>query len=110
MTGSSTLISNAAQWWRTSALLHDVDALARLERQRHVLLDQQDGHALPVQHVDDLADLRHHARHQSFRRLVEQDDLGLQHHGARDRQHLLLAARERAAGLVASLGQHAGNR
>src|SRR5436309_1284931 len=36
---------------------------------------------------------------------VEQDDLGLEHHRARDRQHLLLAPRERAAGLVAALGQ-----
>ena len=39
------------------ALLHDVDALGRLERQRHVLLDEEDGHAVPVEHVDDLADL-----------------------------------------------------
>src|SRR6185503_5972250 len=30
------------------ALLHDVDALAGLERQRHVLLHQQDGDALPM--------------------------------------------------------------
>src|SRR5580704_8466670 len=28
------------------ALLHEIDALARRERQRHVLLDQQDRHAL----------------------------------------------------------------
>ena len=47
-----------------------------------------------------------HARHQAFGRLVQQDDLGLEHHRARDRQHLLLAARQRAAGLVAPLGQH----
>ena len=58
-----------------------------------------------MQHVDDLPDLRHHARHQAFGRLVEQDDLRLQHHGARDGEHLLLAARQRAAGLIAPLRQ-----
>jgi hypothetical protein len=59
-----------------------------------------------VQHLDDLADLRDHARHQAFGRLVKQDDFRLQHHGARDRQHLLLAARQRAAGLAAPFGEH----
>src|SRR5216683_2345481 len=88
------------------ALLHDVDPLAGCERERHVLLHQQDRHALLVQHLDDLADLRDHARHQSFRRLVQQDDLGLEHHRPGDGQHLLLAARQRAAGLAAPLGQH----
>src|SRR5438105_2183732 len=88
------------------ALLHDVDALARFERQRHVLLDQEDGDALAMQRIDDLVNLRDHARHQAFGRLVEQDDLGLQHHGARDGEHLLLAARQRAAGLVAPFAEH----
>src|SRR6185436_3088577 len=64
------------------ALLHDVDPLAGFERQRHVLLHQQDRDSFAVQGVDDLPDLRDHARHQPFGRLVEQDDLGLQHHGA----------------------------
>src|SRR5665213_37781 len=54
------------------AFFEDVDALACLERQRHVLLDQQDGDAVAMQHVDDLADLRHHARHQALGRLVKQ--------------------------------------
>src|SRR3954464_7783204 len=48
------------------ALLHDVDALACFERQWHVLLDQQNGDALVVQGIDDLMDLRDHARHQTF--------------------------------------------
>ena len=89
-----------------AALLHDVDALARRQRERHVLLDQKDGDALVVQELDDVADLRDHARHQAFGRLVEQDDFRLQHHGPRDGEHLLLAARQRAAGLAAPLRQH----
>src|SRR5499427_7845579 len=89
-----------------SAFLHDVDALARFQRQRHVLLHQQNRHALPVQHVDDLSDLPNHARHQPFGGLVQQDDLGLEHHRPGDGEHLLLASRERAAGLIASFGQY----
>src|SRR6186713_1840000 len=46
------------------ALLHDVDALTGLQGQRHVLLHQQDRHAFVVQRIDDLMDLRDHARHQ----------------------------------------------
>src|SRR6478672_734153 len=88
------------------ALLHQIDALARLKRQRHVLLDQQDGDALAMQRVDDLVNLRDHARHQPFGRLVKQDDLGLEHHGPRNGEHLLLAARQRAAGLIAPLAEH----
>src|SRR6185369_13605963 len=71
-------------------LLHEIDALAGRQREGHVLLHQQDRHAVLVQGCDDLADLRDHARHQSLGRLVEQDDLGFQHHGSGDRQHLLL--------------------
>src|SRR5476651_2128845 len=85
------------------ALFHEINALARLQGQGHVLLDQQDRDALAMQRIDDLVNLRDHARHQPFGRLVEQDDLGLQHHGARNRQHLLLAARQRAAGLALAL-------
>src|SRR5580704_3731524 len=87
------------------ALLHDVDPLAGLERQRDVLLDQQDRHVLLMQHIDDVADLGDHARHQAFRRLVQQDDLRLEHHRAGDGQHLLLAARERPSRLTAALGE-----
>src|ERR1700731_2621257 len=85
--------------------LHEINALARLERERHVLLDQQHRDALAAEHVDDVPNLRYHARHQPFGWFVEQDDFRLEHHGAGDRQHLLLAARQRAAGLIAALRQ-----
>src|SRR5262245_52739107 len=73
-------------------LFHEVDALARRQRQRYVLLHEQDCHAVPVQDLDDLADLRDHARHQTFGGFIEQDDLRFEHHGTTDGQHLLLAA------------------
>src|SRR5690349_21889098 len=41
-------------------LFHEVDALAGRQCQRYVLLHEQDRHAVPVQDVDDLADLRDH--------------------------------------------------
>src|SRR6266852_4835769 len=88
------------------ALLHDVDAVRGLEGQRHILLHEEDGHAVAVQDVDDLVDLRDHARHEPFRRLVEENDLGLEHHGPRDGQHLLLPARQRAPRLAAPLSEH----
>jgi len=58
-----------------------------------------------MERVHDLLDLGDHARHQPLGGLIEQDDLGLEHHRARDREHLLLAARERPARLVAPLPQ-----
>src|SRR2546427_3358180 len=86
--------------------LHDVHAARDLEGQSHVLLDEQDRHPVAVEDVDDLVDLGDHAGHQTLGRLVEEDDLGLEHHRPRDREHLLLAARERATRLVAPLPQH----
>ncbi len=76
-----------------------------LQGERHVLLDEEDGHALPVEDADDVADLRDHAGHQPLGGFVEENDLGLQHHGPRDGQHLLLAAGEGPARLIAALAQ-----
>ena len=59
-----------------------------------------------MEHVDDPQDFGHHPGHQSLGRLIQQDNLRLQHHCARNGEHLLLATGERAAGLVAALGQY----
>src|SRR5580704_6029057 len=53
------------------ALLDEINPSTRFEGQRHVLLDQQDGDPFVPQNADDLQDLRHHARHQPFGRLVQ---------------------------------------
>src|SRR2546427_11148573 len=87
------------------ALLHDVDAPGGVERQRDVLLDEKNGHPVPVKRVHDLLDLGDHPGHEPFGGLVEQDDLRLEHHRARDGEHLLLAARQRPARLTAPLSQ-----
>src|SRR5439155_15908511 len=61
------------------ALLHDVDAVRGLEGERHVLLHEEVGHAVAVQDVDDLVDLRYHSLHEPFRRLVEENYFGIVH-------------------------------
>src|SRR5260370_3906343 len=45
------------------ALFDEINPPAGLERQRHVLLDQQHRHAFVAQRADDLEDLRDHTRH-----------------------------------------------
>src|SRR6266849_10712925 len=87
-------------------LLDDVDPLAGEQGQRHILLDQQHRNGIAVQHRDDFPDLRHHARHQPLGRLVEKHDLWFEHHRPGDCQHLLLATRQRTAGLAPPLGEH----
>src|SRR5258708_34157222 len=64
------------------ALLDEIDAPARFEGQRKVLLDQKDGDPFVTQYADDFQDLRHHAWHQPFGRLVQQDDFGFEHYRA----------------------------
>src|SRR5215469_17273213 len=86
------------------ALLEDIDPLAGLQGQRDVLLDEQHGDIVAVEHVDDSPDFAHHPRHQALGRLVEQNDFRLEHHRAGNRQHLLLATRKRASSLMAAFG------
>src|SRR5262245_54927005 len=77
------------------SLFGNVDPLRGFEGQRHILLDEQHGDAVAMQHVDDFPDLRDHPRHQPLGRLVQEDDLGLQHHCPGNREHLLLTTRKR---------------
>src|SRR5688572_5585614 len=77
-----------------------------LERDRGVLLDDKDGQAvLLVQLGDDPEDLARDQRRKAERRLVEEQEPRPAHQGAREREHLLLAARERARVLVDPLAQ-----
>src|SRR5947209_4861310 len=86
-----------------SALFHQEDARAQLERGRHVLLDQQDRDARLVDTMNLAPDLRDQPRHYALGRLVQDEQLGTHHQAACDRKHLLLAARERISGLLGAL-------
>ncbi len=55
--------------------------------------------------AQDGEDLPHDQRREAERRLVEQQQARAQQQRARDRQHLLLAARQRAGLLAAALAQ-----
>ena len=46
--------------------------------------------------LDDLEELLHDERREAERQLVDEQQLGLEHHRLRHREHLLLAARQRA--------------
>src|SRR5688572_17244179 len=86
---------------RDEPALQHVAAMARLEREARVLLDQEHRHALGGDRANHLEDLLDHERREPHARLVEQEQLRTAHHRARDREHLLLAARERPGRLLA---------
>ena len=75
--------------------------MGELERVIGALLDQENGQAIiGVERADRREDLLHDQRRQAERRLVEQKQRRASHQRAGDRQHLLLASRQRAAALM----------
>ena len=85
------------------AVLQHVGAMGDRQRHRGVLLDHQDGGALSVDGLDDVEHLLDQHRREAHRRLVHQQQPRPRHQRAPDREHLLLAARQRAAVLVGPL-------
>src|SRR5262245_14929645 len=88
-----------------AARLHDVGAGGHAKRHVGVLLDHEHGGAVLLNLADDAERRLHHRGRQPQRGLVKQDEARPGHEGAPDGQHLLLAARERARGLAATLRQ-----
>src|SRR5262249_10149965 len=81
-----------------AALLDDQHAIRQAANEIEVLLDQHDGEpALALEREQDARDLLDDRGLDAFGRLVEQDELGLHAQAARQRQDLLLAARQHAA-------------
>ena len=95
----------AAAAERDRAGLQNIGPVGHLKRHLRILLDEQDGRAGFVQLADDVEDLLDQQWSQTHRRLVQHQQLRLTHHRAAHRQHLLLAAGERAADLLAALLQ-----
>src|SRR5690606_33573813 len=71
----------------------------------HVLLDEQDGDAGGLDLAEDLADLRDDQGRQALGGLVAQQQAGAGPQDARQREHLLLAARQLRPGEFAPLAQ-----
>ncbi len=81
--------------------LQHVGVVGKIERERGVLLDQEHAHLLlAVDQAHDAEDLLHHERREPERRLVEEKQARSQHQRAADREHLLLAAGQRAGLLL----------
>src|SRR3984893_7988461 len=73
------------------------------KRSAQVLLDQENRQSLALDTLEHRDDLLHDHRRQAFRGLVEQQQAGIEHERARDRKHLLLAARELKAEIALTL-------
>src|SRR5262249_53888584 len=91
---------------RDASDLEDVRAARRVERNPRVLLDDEDGEAfLLVELADDAEELAHDEWGEAERRPVgEQQQARPAHERTTKREHLLLAAGERAGALAAALG------
>ncbi len=79
-----------------AAVIHHRDRVAERARDPEILLDQQDGGAPALQLLERLDQHVDDRRREALGRLVDQHELARLDQGARDRQHLLLTARERA--------------
>src|SRR2546427_3374789 len=88
------------------ALGHHDEALADAAHQVQVLLDHQHAGAGGANLVEDRREVVDEHRRQAFGRLVEEQHARVAEQRAADRQHLLLAAAELHAHLVAALAQH----
>ena len=82
------------------AIVEHVGTVGDFERRAHILLDQQNRDALRAHLRDDAKTSRTMSGRESLRRLVEQQEFGIEQQRAGDRQHLLLAAGELAARLA----------
>ena len=87
------------------ARFEDVAVLGDRQRHHGVLFDQQHRHALLIDVDDDVANLFDQHRGETERRFVENEEFGVGHERTADGEHLLLAARQVAGGLLAPLGQ-----
>src|SRR5262245_29974905 len=88
-----------------AAAVEDDDVVGHVKDEFCVLLDQHDRQPLGFEPTDGGHDLSHDLRCEPLRRLIHQEHAGVRHERAADREHLLLAARERAGDLLAALAQ-----
>src|SRR5690606_34051732 len=90
-----------------AAGLEHVAAVGEMKRLRDALLDEQDAHAtVAVDRDDPVEDLVCDRRRKPHARLVEQQKLRRGGETPCDREHLLLAPRQRAGGLPFALREH----
>src|SRR5712692_2328155 len=87
------------------SLAHHVDAVGDAQRERHVLLDEQDAQALALETDEHAPDLADDNRGQALGGLGEQKEARVGHERAADGEHLLFASRQRAGPLRRALAE-----
>ncbi len=87
------------------ALLEEHGAVGELQRDVERLLDDDDRHALLLQPVDDAQQVLHDDGREAERQLVDEEHVRLVQQRHREREHLLLATRQRRRHLVAPPGE-----
>src|SRR5499427_3381077 len=75
-----------------AAIFHHVVAIRNRRSEAKILLDQEDGETLLLEHSDGLADLLDDDRGKTLGRLIEQKEPRARAQDAADGEHLLLAA------------------
>ena len=91
---------------RDLAVDHDIAAMRELERVVGILLDQKHRQLVAlIERANGGENLLHQERRETERGLVEENKARTAHQRTADRQHLLLATRERAATLVRAIAQ-----
>src|SRR5256712_7141980 len=88
--------------------LDDVRAVREPPGELHVLLGQENREPAALEGRDVLRERAHDYRREALRRFVQQEEPRAGHQRPRDRQHLLLAAREARAALAAELPELRG--
>src|SRR5207249_11757354 len=76
------------------ATLDDVHVVGELQREVHVLLDEQDREMRALEAQQLRAEVADQQRREPLGRLVHDEEIGVRHERARDREHLLLAPGE----------------
>src|SRR5215212_7606212 len=90
-----------------TAVDHHIAAVGKLQRVEGILLDEEDGDSLgAVEFTDGGENLLHDQRREPERGLVQQQQARTCHQCACDGEHLLLAARERAAALALTFAEN----
>src|SRR5215213_3117858 len=87
------------------ALLDDIRTIGDGERASDVLLHQEHSQTIGLEASERLDDARHDGWRKTFGRLVENEVAVTAYHRARNREHLLFAARQAASRLAPALFQ-----
>jgi hypothetical protein len=104
MPSTSSLVTSSVRAWPTTwPFFITRDAVCEVEDVVDVVADQEDADAVLLQLFDELADLRRFLRAKRGRRLVHDQDAGIEEDGARNRHRLALAAGQRLDRLLEAL-------